>query len=119
MRSGPFARPGCAVSRGLLGPTSKRRRHGGAAGRDVGGMPSASESSAAIGATVRTERQAPPDVLELWDWTLAPGDRHESEAHVRGTKEILQVRQGRVIVGAGSTRLVPPTPHTQPLQEHP
>ena len=44
----------------------------------------------------------PPDILELWDWTLAPGDRHDSEAHVRGTKEILQVREGtvRVMVGA-------------------
>jgi transcriptional regulator with XRE-family HTH domain len=40
----------------------------------------------------------PPDVLELWDWTLAPGDRHDSEAHVRGTKEILQVREGTITV---------------------
>ncbi len=40
----------------------------------------------------------PPDILELWDWTLAPGDRHDSEAHVRGTKEILQVRGGTVTV---------------------
>jgi transcriptional regulator with XRE-family HTH domain len=40
----------------------------------------------------------PPDVLELWDWTLAAGDRHQSEAHVRGTKEILQVREGTVTV---------------------
>lgn len=39
-----------------------------------------------------------PDVLELWDWTLAVGDRHNSEAHVRGTKEILQVREGTVTV---------------------
>lgn len=44
---------------------------------------------------------APPDVLELWDWTLAPGDRHDSEAHVRGTKEILQVREGTVRVTVG------------------
>jgi transcriptional regulator with XRE-family HTH domain len=43
----------------------------------------------------------PPDVLELWDWTLAPGDRHDSEAHVRGTKEILQVREGTVSVTVG------------------
>ena len=43
----------------------------------------------------------PPDVLELWDWTLAPGDRHDSEAHVRGTKEILQVREGAVTVTVG------------------
>lgn len=43
----------------------------------------------------------PPDILELWDWTLAPGDRHDSEAHVRGTKEILQVREGTVTVTVG------------------
>jgi transcriptional regulator with XRE-family HTH domain len=40
----------------------------------------------------------PPDILELWDWALAPGDRHDSEAHVRGTREILQVREGAVTV---------------------
>jgi transcriptional regulator with XRE-family HTH domain len=40
----------------------------------------------------------PPDVLELWDWTLAQGDRHDSEPHVRGTKEILQVREGTITV---------------------
>ena len=28
----------------------------------------------------------PPDVVELWDWTLGPGDRHEPEAHARGTQ---------------------------------
>ena len=44
---------------------------------------------------------APPDILELWDWTLGPGDRHDSEAHVRGTKEILQVREGTVTVTVG------------------
>jgi transcriptional regulator with XRE-family HTH domain len=43
----------------------------------------------------------PPDILELWDWTLAPGDRHDSEAHVRGTKEILQVGEGTVSVTVG------------------
>src|ERR1700739_1968946 len=30
---------------------------------------------------------APPDVVELWDWTLGPGDRHRSEPHSPGTKE--------------------------------
>ena len=44
---------------------------------------------------------SPPDILELWDWTLAPGDRHDSEAHVRGTKEVLQVREGTVTVVVG------------------
>ncbi len=35
-----------------------------------------------------------PDVLELWDWTLAPGDHHVSEAHASGTHELVQVREG-------------------------
>lgn len=39
-----------------------------------------------------------PDVVELWDWTLGAGDQHESEAHSRGTKELLQVQEGSVTV---------------------
>jgi transcriptional regulator with XRE-family HTH domain len=42
----------------------------------------------------------PPDVLELWDWTLGPGDVHASEAHTPGTKELLQVQEGTVTVEA-------------------
>lgn len=41
---------------------------------------------------------APPDVVELWDWTLGPGDRHVSDAHSAGTKELLQVHQGTITV---------------------
>ena len=41
---------------------------------------------------------APPDVVELWDWTLNPGDRQASEAHTRGTKELLQVQAGTMTV---------------------
>jgi transcriptional regulator with XRE-family HTH domain len=40
----------------------------------------------------------PPDVVELWDWTLGPGDLHASEAHAPGTKELIQVRQGTITV---------------------
>jgi transcriptional regulator with XRE-family HTH domain len=40
----------------------------------------------------------PPDVVELWDWTLAPGERHLSEAHAAGTRELLQVQQGTVTI---------------------
>lgn len=39
-----------------------------------------------------------PDVVELWDWTLGPGDHHLSEAHSPGTKELLQVQRGTVTV---------------------
>src|SRR6476646_7105301 len=43
----------------------------------------------------------PPDVVELWDWTLGPGDRHASEAHAAGTKELVHVQEGSIIVGVG------------------
>jgi len=39
--------------------------------------------------------EAPP-VLELWDWRLAPGDRHEAEAHIAGTTELLYVLDGEL-----------------------
>ena len=40
----------------------------------------------------------PPDVVELWDWTLGPGDQHISEAHTPGTRELAQVQQGTITV---------------------
>ncbi len=40
----------------------------------------------------------PPDVVELWDWTLEPGEEHVSEAHTPGTKELLHVLAGTVTV---------------------
>lgn len=43
----------------------------------------------------------PPDVVELWDWTLGPGDRHTNEAHAPGTRELVQVRQGSITVECG------------------
>jgi transcriptional regulator with XRE-family HTH domain len=41
---------------------------------------------------------AAPDVVALWDWTLAPGDAHASEPHVAGTRELLAVIEGEVIL---------------------
>jgi transcriptional regulator with XRE-family HTH domain len=38
------------------------------------------------------------DHLELWHWTLVPGDRHDSEAHARGTREMLHVLTGEMIL---------------------
>jgi transcriptional regulator with XRE-family HTH domain len=40
----------------------------------------------------------PPEVVELWDWTLAPGEAHESEAHSHGTRELLQVHEGALVL---------------------
>jgi transcriptional regulator with XRE-family HTH domain len=61
-------------------------------------------SSASGGRGVLVAGTESPDVVELWDWTLAPGDRHWSEAHAPGTKELLQVREGSIsVVVAGET----------------
>lgn len=49
----------------------------------------------------------PPDVVELWDWTLQPGEQHSSEPHAPGTKELLQVQAGEVtVVAAGRSVLL-------------
>lgn len=39
-----------------------------------------------------------PDVVELWDWALAAGERHVSEAHAAGTRELLHVLSGAISV---------------------
>src|SRR3954466_15581035 len=43
----------------------------------------------------------PPDVVELWDWTLQPGEAHTSEAHSAGTRELLLVLSGQVDLRVG------------------
>ncbi|MGY2080127.1 helix-turn-helix domain-containing protein [Modestobacter sp. SYSU DS0657] len=43
----------------------------------------------------------PPDVVELWDWTLQPGDANTSEAHSAGTRELLLVLEGAVDLRVG------------------
>ncbi len=63
--------------------------------RDEGAVLWRSESG---GRGVLVAGTEPPDVLELWDWTLGAGDQHDSEAHTRGTKELIQVQQGTVVV---------------------
>ncbi len=37
-----------------------------------------------------------PQMLELWEWELFPGERYEAKAHSPGTKEILYPVRGRV-----------------------
>ena len=39
--------------------------------------------------------------LELWAWTLAPGDRRSSERHRRGSLELLHVQSGAVAIDVG------------------
>lgn len=55
-------------------------------------------TSRAGGRGVLVAGTEPPDVLELWDWTLAAGDRHESDAHTHGTRELIQVQAGALVV---------------------
>jgi transcriptional regulator with XRE-family HTH domain len=43
----------------------------------------------------------PPDVVELWDWTLHAGEHHRSEAHSPGTRELLLVLEGRIDLTVG------------------
>ena len=43
----------------------------------------------------------PPDVVELWEWTLQPGDGFDGEAHPRGTQELLFVLNGRLSLRVG------------------
>ncbi|SFU00903.1 Cupin domain-containing protein [Geodermatophilus amargosae] len=43
----------------------------------------------------------PPDVVELWDWTLQPGESHTSEPHSAGTRELVLVLEGAVDLRVG------------------
>lgn len=42
-----------------------------------------------------------PDVVELWDWHLAPGEERQSEAHSRGTRELIHVATGTLVLSSG------------------
>lgn len=55
-------------------------------------------SSDAGGRGVLVAGTDPPDVVELWEWTLGPGDRHLSDVHAAGTKELAQVLNGVLTV---------------------
>jgi transcriptional regulator with XRE-family HTH domain len=60
-------------------------------------------TSEAGGSAVLVAGTGPPDVGELWDWRLGPGDDYRSEPHRTGTRELLHVLAGEVVlVVAGS-----------------
>lgn len=59
-------------------------------------------SSPAGGRGVLMAGTEPPDVVELWDWTLPAGDRHASEPHAAGTRELAQVVAGSVVISVAT-----------------
>lgn len=62
-------------------------------------------SSPAGGRGVLVAGTEPPDVVELWDWTLPAGDRYVSEPHADGTRELAQVIKGTLEIGVGDQRV--------------
>ncbi|MBZ0261800.1 MAG: helix-turn-helix domain-containing protein [Hyphomicrobiales bacterium] len=53
-----------------------------------------------------------PDMLEMWQWELKPGERFEASRHGRGTRELIHVTSGKLflevegqgtIIAAGAT----------------
>ena len=60
----------------------------------------------------------PPDVVELWDWTLAPGDAFGGEAHPVGTAEVLSVLSGRLALRVGPSDLDLATGDTVMFEAH-
>jgi transcriptional regulator with XRE-family HTH domain len=58
-------------------------------------------SGEAGGRAVLVASTAPPDVVELWDWTLGPHERHTSGSHVTGTRELVHILAGAIVVEIG------------------
>ena len=50
-----------------------------------------------------TAGTAPPDVTELLDWRLGPGDSYASGPHRAGTRELLHVLSGTVFLVVDGT----------------
>lgn len=55
------------------------------------------------GSAVMVAGTTPPDVSELWDWRLGPGDDYRSEAHRAGTRELMHVLTGTVVLLVGGS----------------
>jgi transcriptional regulator with XRE-family HTH domain len=60
----------------------------------------------------------PPDVVELWDWTLQAADAFDGEAHPRGTIELLFVLDGVLALQVGEERRVLSVDDTVVFEAH-
>ena len=57
------------------------------------------------GSAVLVASAGTPDMLELWDWMLEPGESYASEPHLPGTRELLHVHGGQLtLTVAGEIR---------------
>ena len=45
-------------------------------------------------------------IVETWDWTLQPSERHDSEPHRPGTREHIRVLEGAVRIDVADTHAV-------------
>lgn len=75
-------------------------------------------SSAAGSAAAFLIGTDPPDVVELWDWSLLPGDGFDGEAHPMGTQELLTVLDGALGLRTGATDQQLATGDTVLFQAH-
>jgi transcriptional regulator with XRE-family HTH domain len=60
-------------------------------------------TSPAGGAAIMVAGVTTPDIFELWDWRLGPGDSHRGDAHRAGTHELIHVLSGSVVLGVAGT----------------
>ncbi len=49
-----------------------------------------------------------PTAVELWDWTLAPGEEQRGDAHAAGTRELLVVLGGQLDLSVDGTEVQVP-----------
>jgi transcriptional regulator with XRE-family HTH domain len=54
---------------------------------------------------------AGPDMLELWEWTLCPGELFQAKPHPKGTVELLSVKEGTLAVEVSGTDYLIPAQH--------
>jgi transcriptional regulator with XRE-family HTH domain len=53
-----------------------------------------------------------PSFVELWEWRFAPGERHTSENHMPGTREVLHVLDGTLTLTVDGVDYEVPTGQT-------
>lgn len=47
----------------------------------------------------------PPQVVELWDWKLGPGDDYRTDRHSAGTRELIHMLAGKLLVTVGAEQV--------------